>query len=120
MVIRSGLLAALLALLGVTGCASQQAALDPEHEDLRVLPGRFADEPVTKPLVAVEAYIGSDEFYVAYTGEDGLVYSGGNWSNRVDLAALKQGPDGDYAGPFILPLEYHSARRWAKLPEKPI
>ncbi len=117
MVIRSGLL---LALLAVAGCASQQAARDPAHEDLRVLPGRFADEPVARPLVAVEAYIGSDEFYVAYTGEDGVVYSGGNWSNRVDLAALRKGPDGDYAGPFILPLEYHSTRRWETLPEKPI
>jgi cardiolipin synthase len=120
MVIRSGLLVPLLALLGVTGCASQQAARDPEHEDLRILPGRFADEPVTKPLVAVEAYIGESEFFVAYEGEDGLVYSGGNWSNRVDLTALRQGPRGDYTGPFILPLEYHSAKRWAKLPEKPI
>jgi hypothetical protein len=110
----------LLLVLVTAGCTSQQPEQVPEDDDLRVLPGRFADEPVTKPLVAVEAYIGSDEFFVAYEGEDGLVYSGGNWSNRVDLTALKQGPDGDYAGPFILPLEYHSAKRWEKLPEKPI
>ena len=116
-VIRIGLV---LPLLVAAGCASQQAERDPAHEDLRVLPGRFADEAVTKPLVAVEAYIGSDEFYVAYTGEDGLVYSGGNWSNRVDLAALRQGPDGGYAGPFILPLEYHTAGRWQSLPDNPI
>ena len=110
----------LLLVLVTAGCTSQQPEQVPEDDDLRVLPGRFADEPVAKPLVAVEAYIGSDEFFVAYEGEDGLVYSGGNWSNRVDLTALKQGPDGDYAGPFILPLEYHSAKRWEKLPEKPI
>ena len=117
MVMRLG---TVLALLVAAGCASQQAGHDPAHEDLRVLPGRFADEAVTKPLVAVEAYIGTDEFYVAYTGEEGLVYSGGNWSNRVDLAALRQGPGGDYAGPFILPLEYHTARRWQTLPDNPI
>ena len=110
----------MLALLWAAGCASQQDAQDPAHEDLRVLPGRFADEPVTQPLVAVEAYIGEQEFYVAYEGEEGLVYSGGNWANRVDLAALRQGPAGDYAGPFILPLEYHSKIRWRSLPEEPI
>jgi cardiolipin synthase len=110
----------LLFLVIIAGCASPQAKQDPTHDDLRVLPGRFADEPVTKPLVAVEAYIGSDEFFVAYEGEEGLVYSGGNWSNRIDLTALSQGTDGDYAGPFILPLEYHQGKRWQKLPENPI
>jgi cardiolipin synthase len=120
MVNRNRSLLVLLALLAVSGCASQQAEQDPAPEDLRVLPGRFADEPVTQPLVAVEAYIGNDEFFVAYEGADGLVYSGGNWSNRVDLAALRQGPEGDYAGPFILPLEYHRAERWDELPDKPI
>jgi cardiolipin synthase len=112
----------LLVLLSVlaAGCAPQQAKDIPGHDELRVLPGRFADEPVTRPLTAVEAYIGRDEFFVAYEGEDGLVYSGGNWSNRVDLTTLRQGPDGDYAGPFILPLEYHGAERWESLPENPI
>ncbi len=110
----------LLSFLASAACTSQQPGQDPGDDDLHVLPGRFADEPVTKPLVAVEAYIGEDEFFVAYEGEDGLVYSGGNWSNRVDLTALRQGPDGDYAGPFILPLEYHSRKRWDRLPENPI
>ncbi|MDH3759071.1 MAG: hypothetical protein OES93_14560, partial [Gammaproteobacteria bacterium] len=67
----------LLLVLVTAGCTSQQPEQVPEDDDLRVLPGRFADEPVAKPLVAVEAYIGSDEFFVAYEGEDGLVYSGG-------------------------------------------
>jgi len=110
----------LLFVFAVAGCASPQPEQDPAFDELRVLPGRFADEPVMKPLVAVEAYIGSQEFFVAYEDEDGLVYSGGNWSNRVDLTALRQGPDGDYAGPFILPLEYFRAQRWEKLPENPI
>jgi len=110
----------LLLIIATAGCASPQAKQDPTHDDLRVLPGRFADEPVTKPLVAVEAYIGSNEFFVAYESDEGRVYSGGNWSNRVDLTALRQGTEGDYAGPFILPLEYHQERRWQTLPENPI
>ncbi|HSN51179.1 MAG TPA: phosphatidylserine/phosphatidylglycerophosphate/cardiolipin synthase family protein [Woeseiaceae bacterium] len=120
MVIRGRLFPLLLVLLGAAGCAPQQSKPDPTHDELPVLPGRFADEPVTKPLVAVEAYIGEHEFFVAYAGEGGVVYSGGNWSNRVDITALRQGPGGDYAGPFILPLEYHSRKRWENLPEKPI
>lgn len=107
-------------IIATAGCTLSQVQQAPTHDDLRVLPGRFADEPVTKPLVAVEAYIGSDEFYVAYDSEEGRVYSGGNWSNRVDLTALKQGTEGDYAGPFILPLEYHQEKRWQTLPENPI
>lgn len=110
----------LLSVLAMTSCAAPEPEQDPSIDELRVLPGRFADEPVTRPLKAVEAYIGREEFFVAYEGEDGLVYSGGNWSNRVDLTTLRQGPDGDYAGPFILPLEYHGAKRWESLPENPI
>lgn len=121
MTLRTGaILLLVLPLLATAGCASQQPGQHPVHDELRLLPGRFADEPVTKPLAAVEAYIGRDEFFVAYEGEDGLVYAGGNWSNRVDLTALRQGPDGDYAGPFILPLEYHRATRWEALPDDPI
>jgi cardiolipin synthase len=36
------------------------------------------------------------------------------------LTALSQGPDGDYEGPFILPLEYHQRNRWDEVPENPI
>ena len=102
-----------------TGCAGQPASTSPDDE-LHTLPGRFAEEPITQPLVATEAYIGPDEFFVAYESEDGLVYSGGNWSNRVDLNLLTQGPEGDYSGPFILSLEYHRTARWEALPENPI
>ena len=111
---------ALIATMMVAGCASQDSATQVDTGELRTLPGRFAEEPVTQPLVAVEAYIGRDEFYLAYEGPDGLVYSGGNWSNRIDLNALQQGADGDYAGPFILSLEYHRPVRWDELPEDPI
>jgi cardiolipin synthase len=120
MVFGTRLLGLLSSLFVAAACAPQSPQRDPAHDDLRVLPGRFAEEPVTKPLVAVEAYIGRDEFFVAYDGEDGRVYAGGNWANRVDLTALRQGPKGDYAGPFILPLEYRSAKRWEALPENPI
>ena len=81
--IRTGL--ALIAAMVLWGCASQENASDIDEDELHTLPGRFADEPLIEPLVAVEAYIGKDEFFLAYEGPDGLVYSGGNWSNRIDL-----------------------------------
>jgi len=104
----------------LAGCAGRPNADVAAEDELRLLPGHFAAEPITRPLTAVEAYIGKDEFFVAYNSEDGLVYSGGNWSNRVDLTALSQGTGGDYAGPFILPLEYQQASRWTSLPDNPI
>ena len=85
-----------------------------------MLPGRFAEEPVTHPLTAVEVYIGQDEFYLSYTGENGLVHSGGRWSTRMDLDGQEPPAEGTQAGPFILPMEYHQAERWSKLPESPI
>ena len=84
--IRTGI--ALIAATVLLGCASQEGASDIDEDELHTLPGRFADEPVTEPLTAVEAYIGKDEFFLAYEGPDGLVYSGGNWSNRVSAPRL--------------------------------
>jgi cardiolipin synthase len=102
----------------LAGCANNtRSSTEPE---IRVLPGKFAEEPVTQPLVAVEAFIGPDEFYLSFESEDGVVYSGGNWSNRVDLNALGQSDDESYAGPHILPLEYQQAARWAETPDAPI
>ncbi len=106
----------LMAQLGA--CVSKDAATLPD--DIRTLPGRFAEEPVTRPLVAREAYIGPTEFYISFESEEGIVYSGGNWANRVDLTAFGQGQSESYAGPYILPLEYRQAGRWQALPEDPI
>ena len=99
----------------VNGCAATPEP--PAGDEIRILPGRFAEEPVTKPLVAVEAFIGPTEFYISYESEDGLVHSGGNWSNRVDLTGLVEEPDGTYTGPYILPLEYQQRERWSEIPE---
>ncbi len=111
-------LPAALALLQISACATNDAARD--TSDVRVLTGKFAEEPVTQPLVAVEAFIGPTEFYLSFETEDGVVYSGGNWSNRVDLTALGQADDESYAGPYILPLEYQQAARWVETPDAPM
>ncbi|MCP5113846.1 MAG: hypothetical protein GY953_23690, partial [bacterium] len=84
------------------------------------MPGRFAAEPVLQPLVAKEAFVGESNFYVSFEGADGLVYAGGNWSNRIDIEVLERDADGTYAGPYILPLEYQQHDRWASIPESPL
>ena len=114
------MLPVVVALLLAVGCGKQDENGDARYDELRILPGHFAEEPIAKPLVAVEAFIGADEFFVSYQSEDGLVYSGGNWSNRVDLAALKPDQPDGYTGPFILPLEYVQRDRWPELPVNPV
>jgi cardiolipin synthase len=107
-----------VSLLLAAGCASTYQAT-PE-DDIRTLPGHFAKEPVTRPLTIVEAFFGPTEFYISYECEDGLIYSGGNLSNSIDLIALKQGIEGGYTGPSILPLEYHQRATWPEVPEAAI
>jgi cardiolipin synthase len=108
----------LLSLLQASGCVSTIDATP--SDDIRMLPGRFAEDPVTEPLSAIEAFIGPEDFFISYESGDGLVHSGGNWSNRVDLTAFTQGSDEAYPGPFILQLEYQQASRWTETPESPI
>ncbi|MBT8102749.1 MAG: phosphatidylserine/phosphatidylglycerophosphate/cardiolipin synthase family protein [Gammaproteobacteria bacterium] len=112
------ILQSVLVVLLASACASTPDKIP--VNDLRTLPGYFAEEPVATPLVAIEAFIGPTEFYLSYRSEDGVVYSGGNWSQHVDLALLEQDPDSTYTGPFILPLEYHQRSPWSELPESPI
>ena len=101
----------------VSACA---ATPEEPPDDIHILPGKFAEEPVTQPLKAVEAFIGPEEFYLSFESEEGIIYSGGNWSSRVDLAAFQPGSEDDYTGPFIIPLEYRQVTRWTDTPDSPI
>lgn len=106
---------------GLASCAGQpNQPVAGEPDDLPRLQGRFAEQGVLSPLAAVEAYVGDDEFYVSYEDADGLVYAGGNWSDRVDLSGILENSDNTYLGPYILPLGYQESERWAELPDDPI
>ena len=109
-----------LVLVFAGSCSTQREPAHEPEEEYPILPGRFAEEKMIEPLVAVEAYIGESDFFVSYESADGLVYSGGNWSNRIDIIAVEQSTDGTYGGPYILPLEYHQRERWPQVPESPI
>jgi len=102
-------------------CAGQPDIPDEgDAADLPRLQGRFVEQGVLSPLVAVEAYVGGEKFYVSYESADGLVYAGGNWANRIDLTAVEQKNDDSYAGPYILPLAYQQSDRWDSIPDSPI
>lgn len=106
-------------LMAVLASACASGPTQSPGDDLRTLPGRFAEEPVTQPLAAVEAYIGPTRFYLSYKSEEGLIYSGGEWSVQIELAEPTDAKE-RYQGPYILPLEFHQKSAWSELPETPI
>ena len=115
------LLALLLLAIIAGSCSGQRAAVDETPpEEYPTLQGRFAEEGVLEPLVALEAFGADGEFYISYDSADGVVYGGGNWSNRIDLATEAADDNGTYSGPYILPLEYRQRERWADVAEKDI
>ena len=87
-------------------------------EEYRTLAGKFAEDGVSSSLVADEAYIGPNDFYVRYKRDDGVVFAGGRWSHRMDITAIEQQTDGTYGGPYILPIEYQQSIRWPSVPGK--
>ena len=118
--IRWGLLIAAAVLQACGNGVPSAGANRDDFSDYPTLVGRFADEPDLEPLVAREAFIGDNEFYVSYDTSQGMVYAGGNWSDRIDILAVEQDNSGTYGGPYILPLEYQRPDRWPDVPEKPI
>jgi len=118
--IRWGLLIAAAVLQACSSGVPSAGANGDDFSDYPTLVGRFADEPDLEPLIAREAFIGDNEFYVSYDTSQGRVYAGGNWSERIDILAVEQDDSGTYGGPYILPLEYQRPDRWPDVPEKPI
>jgi len=100
------------------GCAVLFAVMacvaDPGEVDYPTLTGRFADQGRDIPLVADEAYISETDFWVRYRRGDETVYSGGNWSDRIQLEGTAAGVP--YSGPYLLPLQYQRDERWTDLP----
>jgi len=66
-------------------------------------------------MVADEVYISESHFYARIWRGEEVIYSGGEWENRIQLQDATAG--GDYSGPYILPLEYQQSQRWKELPE---
>ena len=111
----------LLGFSFITGCSGQPVSdSDFATENYPILPAKFAEQGVARSLVTSEAFIGEDAFFISYESEDGLIFAGGNWSNRIDIAAVEGNTDGTYGGPYILPLDFQQRERWSEVPESPI
>jgi len=108
------------ALLMTGSCATQSPQDGASAAIYPTLQGKFVESGLHQPISAVEAYIGDTEFYVSYETSDGVIYAGGNWSERIDLAALERSEDRGYAGPYMLPLEYQQTERWHDIPDSPL
>jgi hypothetical protein len=66
----------------LSGCLAEEPTAD-----YRTLPGEFAREVLTEPLVATEAFIDDEQFYVRYEGPGGTLYSGGEWTQRIGMVS---------------------------------
>ena len=59
---------------------------------------------LTGRLEGLQGFLGGEEFYLRYRSASGEFYTGGNWASRINL---QLDPEGRFAGPYIVPLEYH-------------
>jgi hypothetical protein len=103
--------AGVLILAGMASCKAQ-----PEPSEFLTLPARFADEGPSEPLVALDAFRDESSFYVRYRLGDEILYTGGEWSDRIDLKAIAAGDS--QGGPFIVPLQYHQTSEWVDVPDE--
>ena len=85
---------ALIPLLAgvLLSCAPQ-----PEPTDVVMLPARFADEPLAEPLVALEAFRDDTRFFIRYRTRGETRYTGGTWTDRIQLDSVASG--GTHDGP---------------------
>ena len=111
--LRKVLSVTVLLLAATAGCQAQRDAVE-----YPVISGRFADEGILEPLLALDAFLDDTSFYIRYQKGDGVVYSGGHWAERIQLEDLSAGQT--YAGPYILPLQYRQREPWSDPPRERI
>ena len=65
-------------------------------------------------MVALEAFHDKKKFYIRYQIGDEVLYTGGQWTDRIDLETNETKVS--LAGPYILPLQYHRTLPWKETP----
>jgi len=104
-------------VLTITSCSDSGVDYGrSDQSDYPTLQGQFAEEGVTEPLVAVEAFLDGSQFYVRYQSGEKTFYAGGEWANRIDLTVLQESAEPVFLGPFILPLGYQQIEPWEEVP----
>lgn len=91
----------------VAGCATNATAPVTDH----------GLEFETVPLIALEGYRDESNFYVKYRRGNEVLYSGGNWRDRLQLVESPAPASPDYSKPSLLPMQYHQQASWEPFPE---
>jgi len=76
--------------------------------------GQFADEIERGPIVAVDAFFDTSEFYIQYRAGNSIIHAGGDWAQRISLDDVRAGIANP--GPFILPMRYRHQDPWSDPP----
>ena len=96
-------------IITLTGCSTAPKVSDN--------PGDTAD-PDTQPMVAVEAYRDSSEFYVKLKQQENILYAGGNWDAWVNLGQDPLDSQNEYSTPKLIPIQYYQSYPWKALPQE--
>lgn len=77
-------------------------------------------ESGTLPMIALAGYRDESNFYVKYRYGERILYTGGNWRDRVELIDSPAPAPPHYAIPSLVPMHYHQETPWESLPKDAI
>jgi len=90
----------------LAGCATRSAML-PARE--------LVGESATPVMIALESYRGDAKLFIKYRYGDQILYSGGDWQDRLELS--EEPAPANYATPSMVPMQFHQQARWQSLPD---
>ena len=96
----------LFAAILLSGCTTRSSML-PARE--------LVGESPTPEMTALESYRDDAKFFVKYRVGDQILYTGGDWQDRLELSE-KPAPE-NYATPSLVPMQFHLQERWESLPD---
>ena len=85
----------LFIIISLYGCATRTEML-PAREQV--------GETSTPVMVALESYRGDAKFFIKYRFGEQILYSGGDWQDRLELSA--EPASANYVSPSMLPMQF--------------
>ncbi len=95
----------LFIIISLYGCATRTEML-PAREQV--------GETATAVMVALESYRGDAKFFIKYRVGEQILYSGGDWQDRLELSA--EPASANYVSPSMLPMQFRQQQPWESLP----
>jgi len=105
--ISSNLLLAFFSFSLLLGCSTDLKVSD--HS------GETVDRDI-QPMLALEAYRDSSDFYVKFKQQNNTFYAGGNWQGWVNLEDREAINPETYPTPKLVPIQYYQPFPWEALP----